>query len=154
MAAIFLDAMSEFSSEKALVDRFLTSLRRARLPWDCAQVSREFFYHCGRADIVAINAEGQIIAVEAKLKKWRVALHQAYRNTCFANLSYVLLPKSVALHARRFLSEFERRRVGICYLEGDEARVLQEPCAVEPLQPWLSVRALESMSVQHDARTA
>jgi hypothetical protein len=138
-------AMSNYSSEKALVDSFLASLRGARTPWHCAQISTEFFYQRGRADVVAVDIDGQIIAVEAKLEKWRVALHQAYRNTCFANLSYVLLPKSVAFHAHRFLSEFERRRVGICYVEANEAHILQPASVVHPLQPWLSGRAVESM---------
>jgi len=47
--------------------------------------------------MLAKREANTLIAVEAKLKDWKYALHQAYRNTCFARQSFVLLPKAVAL---------------------------------------------------------
>jgi hypothetical protein len=45
----------------------------------------EFDYSRGRTDVVALRDGEHVIAFEAKLKDWRTALHQAYRNTCFAH---------------------------------------------------------------------
>jgi hypothetical protein len=148
--------MAEYLSERALVDGFVENLRRARTPWRCLHVSTEFYYQRGRTDVIALEADGNVIAFEAKLRNWRVALQQAYRNTCFANLSYVLLPKKTALNACRFLLEFERRRVGICYVEEDEAHILKEAHVVNPVQPWLASRAVASMiaPLQYDCPTA
>jgi hypothetical protein len=142
----FIPIMSDYSSERELVNGFLENLRRDRTPWHCVHVSTEFFYQRGRTDVIVLDIAGNVIAFEAKLNNWRVALQQAYRNTCFANFSYVVLPKSVALLASRSSAEFDRRRVGICYFDGNETHILQEAGAVDPVQPWLCTRAIECMS--------
>ena len=70
-----------YRSESALVQdfvRFLSS--RDEAEWDATHVSREFDYTRGRTDVIALNAAGQVLAFEAKLARWRDALHQAYRN--------------------------------------------------------------------------
>ena len=145
--------MPDYPSERALVEDFVQNLRLARTPWRCMSVATEFSYQRGRTDVIALDDRGNILAFEAKLSRWRVALQQAYRNTCFANRSYVLLPRHVALHASRFLSEFERRRVGICYVDADTAHILQEAHDVDPVQPWLACRAVASMTTTayHDS---
>lgn len=141
--------MTEYLTERALVDGFVEKLRSERTPWRCRHVSTEFFYQRGRADVIALDSDGNVIAFEAKLLKWRVALQQAYRNTCFANRSYVLLPKRVALRASQFLPEFQRRRIGICYAEENEAHILHLAGPIDPVQPWLANRAVASMITRH-----
>ena len=135
----------DYPTEQALVDGFIRNIRSPKTPWECLHISTEFFYQRGKADIVVQNAEGDVIAFEAKLRKWRVALNQAYRNTCFANRSYVLLPKAVALLASQYAAEFRRRQVGICYIDLGRIHILEEAEAINPLQQWLSLRAIESM---------
>ena|ERR1019366_5501835 len=130
-----------FESEKALVSSFLAHLSTHLSPWGIVRVATEFDYQRGRTDVVAHTADDSVIAVEAKLGDWRTALHQAFRNRCFANRSYVLLPKGIALRAHRYAGEFDRRYVGICYLEDTDIVVLHSAKECAPVEPWLARRA-------------
>jgi hypothetical protein len=129
------------SSEKMLVDLFISWLAEGGSPWGNVQVATEFFYQRGRTDVVAYTEDRTVIAVEAKLTDWRFALHQAYRNRCFAHQSYVLFPKETAVRAARYDGEFDRRRVGICYVESGGIVVLRPASDSTPIEPWLSQRA-------------
>jgi hypothetical protein len=137
-----IPAAAVYRFEQDLVDSFIHSLRTDQSPWGNVRVGAEFFYQSGCTDVVAVAAGGRIIAFEAKLSRWRDALHQAYRNTCFAHLSYVLVPLGVAQRALSFLDEFARRGVGLCYLDGSDVIVLHAAEQMEPLQPWLSAKAI------------
>jgi len=131
-----------YQSEKTLVDEFVNSLSILPGPWGMLQTAREFFYQRGRTDVIALADDGRIIAFEAKLTKWRNALHQAYRNTCFAHCSYVVLPKQVAVNAQKYVAEFKLRGVGLCYVCDNEGLVvLVEANESQPLEPWLSSQA-------------
>jgi|GEM_PF-1776810 hypothetical protein len=130
--------MGGYLTETALLDEFLCHLERFPSPWGAVQVAREFFYRNGRTDVIALASDGCVLAFEAKLERWRAALHQAYRNTCFAHRSYVVLPKEVALRAQRYTAEFDRRGVGLCYVDKEGLVVLKEATKSEPIQPWLS----------------
>jgi hypothetical protein len=130
-----------FANEKMLVNSFISRLSTNQSPWGLVQVATEFDYQRGRTDIVAHTLDDSVIAVEAKLDDWRTALHQAFRNRCFAHRSYVLLPEDTALRAHRFAGEFDRRKVGICYLRETEIVVLHTAEECDPLEPWLSRRA-------------
>jgi len=133
--------MTCFENEKTLVALFLCHLSADGSPWGTVQVATEFYYQRGRTDIIAYTADECVIAIEAKLEDWRSALHQAFRNRCFAHQSYVLLPKSTALRAHRYAGEFDRRQVGICYLEPGNIVVLHPSSDSAPLEPWLALRA-------------
>lgn len=130
--------MGGYPAESALVDEFLCQLGKFTSPWGRVQVSREFFYRNGRTDVIAVAGDGSILAFEAKLQRWRAALHQAYRNTCFAHRSYVVLPKEVALRVQRYIVEFDRRGVGLCYVDDEGVVVLKDATKSDPIQPWLS----------------
>jgi hypothetical protein len=130
-----------FDNEQTLVTSFVSRLSAKGSPWGAVQVATEFDYQRGRTDIIACTAEDAVIAIEAKLDDWRSALHQAFRNRCFARRSYVLLPKDTALRAHRYAGEFDRRHVGICYLDGGGIIVLHPARDAEPFEPWLSERA-------------
>lgn len=131
--------------ESNLVDEFL-SATQSTAAWDQVKTCTEFDYQRGRTDIIAIGNDGVLIAIEAKLEKWRDALHQAYRNTCFAHRSYVLLPEKTALIASKYLAEFVRRKVGLCYLLDGQIVIAYEPPMVDPIQPWLSKVAIDAIS--------
>lgn len=131
-----------YSTEKMLVDQFVRVLGSETNPWGPVSVSCEFFYSRGRTDVVALAVGNILIAFEAKLKDWRCALDQAYRNTCFAHKSYVVVPEATALAAFAYVAEFKRRRVGLCYVDkGGKIRVLEEPEASIPIEPWTATRA-------------
>jgi hypothetical protein len=132
---------SDYVNEAALVDAFLAGLRQQASPWGPVDASTEFDFQRGRTDIVAISSLGELLAFEAKLTKWREALHQAYRNRCFARRSFVVLPSSVALAATRYNEEFRRRGIGLCFMMDGHIRVLIEAVANDPWQQWLALVA-------------
>jgi hypothetical protein len=127
-----------YDSELRLVEHLVDNLENSNSPWGCVKHSREFNYCRGRTDVVALTSCGQVIAFEAKLTRWRVALHQAHRNLCFAHASFVVLPKGIAVIASRYSAEFQRRNVGLCYVDGDAVVVVLNPSSEDPLQPWLA----------------
>jgi len=134
-----------FQSEENLVDRFVSLLETDQTLWGKVACSREFDYLRGRADVVAVAGPDTLIAVEAKLEDWKQALHQAYRNTCFAHRSFVLLPKNVALAAGVFRAEFERRGVGLCYIDNASLVILHDSPPSIPLEPWLASQAISQV---------
>jgi len=67
----------------------------------------------------------RIIAIEAKISKWREALVQASANAWFASHSYVLLP-SVTL-AERALEEATLAGVGVMALDGERVLTVLRP---------------------------
>jgi hypothetical protein len=145
-----------FTNEKTLVASFVNRLSAEGSPWGAVQVGVEFDYQRGRTDIVACTQDESVIAIEAKLKDWRTALHQAFRNRCFAHQSYVLLPEKTALRAHRWAAEFDRRQVGICYLEkggieNGDIVVLHPAPESDPVEPWLSVRARQHIETARPA---
>ena len=134
------DSMSEFSTEESLVLAFLDgreSVGEEVLSGPRA-VLREFFYSRGKTDVVFVLDDGEVVAFEAKLSRWRSALDQAYRNTCFAHRSFVVLPWHTAQIAARAGGEFIRRRVGICAVRDREVSIIRHADPVEPVEPWLS----------------
>lgn len=134
-----------YKFEKELVSEFLLLLNNPRQErWQLLSTITEFNYTRGRTDVIAVNQEKQIIAFEMKLKKWRDALHQAYRNTCFAHFSYIVVPEKVAKYAIKYANDFYRRSVGICYISDSTIHI---PIAAEyctPIQEWLTHRAVKS----------
>lgn len=135
----------EFRSEQELVDTVLGLIASGTSPWSLSKVKTEFDYANGRTDVIGLIGKGTVVALEAKLTKWRDALHQAYRNTCFAHQSLVVLPWKVAERASAYRREFERRRVGLCGVGPLGIVVLIEPCGVEPLLPTLTSKALANL---------
>ena len=142
-----------YKSESSLVRQFVQRLERPDSPWGSLQTSQEFEFSRGRTDVVALVGGGShLIAFEAKLEKWRVALQQAYRNTCFAHSSYVVLPRHVALRAEKHFQDFRYRNVGICYIDGGVISILVASEKREPLQPWIlsaAVAAVRSRNGQN-----
>jgi hypothetical protein len=131
-----------FANEKLLVDRLLSLLQSQATFCGPVHVTPEFFYSRGRTDVVAVDQDATLFAFEAKLTDWKTALHQAYRNTCFAHSSYVVLPKKTALAAVKFVGEFEKRGVGLCYVDESALVVLRTSSHTEPIEPWLAYDAV------------
>jgi len=129
--------------ERDLVAAFCAVLAKKSGVLGIQDYTLEFDYERGRTDIVGVSAKGEVIAVEAKLRDWREALHQAYRNTCFAIQSYVLLPLATARKAAAHSQEFDDLRVGICTIMAGHVVVLHPaPHHNEPLEPQLHDQAL------------
>lgn len=129
-----------FEKEASLVEQFVYLLGDHER-WSSSCVRREFNYQRGKTDVILLTDDGRIVAFEAKLTRWREALHQAYRNRCFAHETYVVLPSEAAARAFRHREEFSRRRVGLCTLQDGKLVVLQLAEASSPIEPWLTEQA-------------
>jgi len=135
----------KFETEEKLVDQFIGLLETNQTPWGMVRFAREFDYARGRTDVIAAESANTLLAIEAKLSDWRWALHQAYRNTCFAHRSFVLLPKLAAMRASSFLIEFERRGVGLCYIDHAGFTIVHDSPYSDPVEPWLALEALSML---------
>lgn len=107
--------------------------------------STEFDYSRGRTDIIMLDHNNVLFAFEAKLLGWRKALDQAYRNTCFAHYSYILVPENVAKLAGKYYVEFFKRSVGICFISDNRIVISLEAEQNMPLQEYLYERAKQSI---------
>ncbi len=135
-----------YSREAGLVDDFVKHLPNSAFSrGGTPRLIKEFDYSRGRADIVILTESGEISAFEAKLTRWRDALHQAYRNKCFAHYSYIVLPEAVAKLAAQYGAEFSERAVGICYIRDGEICIVQESQKSTPVEEWLSKRAHKAL---------
>jgi len=135
----------DFRSEREMVDVLLAFLTSGASPWCLSGMQTEFEYSNGRTDVIGLLGSNIVLALEAKLTKWREALQQAYRNTCFAHQSLVVLPWEVAERASAYRQEFVRRNVGLCGVRLDGVVMLIEPCGIEPLMPYLTSKAIALM---------
>lgn len=142
-----------FTLEQALVDKFVERLSSSDNPFGRVSYVREYKFQLGRPDVVMVRHK-TVIAVEAKLKRWREAVMQASRNRCFAHESYVLLPKSVALRLERHLEVFAWHNVGLCYIEDEGGLiVLREPVPSAPIEKWWCKAATDFARKDHERRT-
>lgn len=131
-----------YAKEQDLVDSFVERLSEDE-PWKRIEYSTEFNYMRGKTDIVVVSDKNEVIAIEAKLNKWRSALHQAYRNLCFADKSYILLPPDVAEIACSHEYDFNIRGIGICSIYENRIVVVKEASQNKPFQGWLKEQAFQ-----------
>jgi hypothetical protein len=135
-----------FRLERNLVAHFAWCLRKGDTQWGRVRIAFEFDYIGGHADVLALCHAGHLVAFEAKLARWRDALHQAYRTRCFAHRSYVVLPTLAAHVAAQHESEFIRRRVGLCAVSPERGiEILIDAKVSLPLQPWVAARAMTKL---------
>ena len=133
-----------YESEEAFVNSFCSLLNSGGSPWGNLRYAREFNYIRGKTDLVALRNNTEVLAFEFKLVKWRVALVQAYRNTCFSHYSYMVLPEKVAFRALSHDVDLNLRAVGVCSIQDGKIKVLHRACRTDPIQPRLSSRAIET----------
>lgn len=69
----------------------------------------------------------KLIAIEAKLLRWRDALEQAELYRGYADESYVVLPSSHAEKWRDMSAEFRRRGVGLFLVSNGDVRMVIAP---------------------------
>ncbi len=132
-----------FATEACLVERFIGALQSGCTSFGSVQVTTEWDHRSGLVDVLARDGTQSLVAFEAKLADWRRAFLQAYRNTAYANRTYVLLPEKIAHRAMQDREEFEFRGVGLCAFDGEQVRVLIEASEQAALLAWLRAQAHE-----------
>lgn len=143
-----------FTTEASLVERFVGVLQSGRSHFGPLQVTTEWDHRSGFVDVLVRDKSDALVAFEAKLKDWKRAYMQAYRNSAYADRVYVLLPQSMAHRALRDREEFEFRGIGLCAFDGQHVRVIIEAIEQEPLLVWLRNRAHEHFNGLPDERGA
>ncbi len=127
------DRAVPYPTEAALVRSFVGLLRSSPSPFKHVGYAREFSNGTSsRPDIIIVTQSGEVIAIEAKLTRWRDAMGQAYRNTFFADRSFVLLPPSVAARAATNASDLIAHGIGICTLIDDEITIVSDAPLTQP----------------------
>jgi len=83
-------------------------------------------------------ASAHVVAVEAKLRRWREAVRQAESYLRFANRSYVALPWAVIEGNRALASAAKKARVGIISVEEERATLtLDAPVVPTRSADWV-----------------
>jgi hypothetical protein len=122
-----------YATEDSFVKTFIRAMKMAESPFAFTGYAREFSNGTtSRPDVVAVGKSGEVFAIEAKLSRWRDAMQQAYRNTFFADRSFVLLPPSVAKIAAANASDFSARGVGICTVIDGAIRIVVDAPLLDP----------------------
>ncbi|HXR48029.1 MAG TPA: hypothetical protein VN784_11385 [Candidatus Limnocylindrales bacterium] len=137
-----LTEQSCYLTEQSLVNELSSVVKAKNGPVHCREVAHEFDYASGRTDVLGLGGQDEVHAFETKLSKWRDALDQARRNTCFAHYCYVALPVKAANTALKFEREFVRHGVGLIVLGMQQAKLAIKPRRNDPLLPWLTKAAL------------
>ena len=68
-----------------------------------------------------------IISIEAKLKNWQRALHQAIRYKRFSNKSYVLLDRKHVRPALKNIHAFQERNIGLMSMDNESFKIHHSP---------------------------
>lgn len=130
-----------FDLEEILIKTFISQLDFNN-EFELQNLSREFNYLSGRTDILIETKKGNLIALEAKLKKWKTAIHQAYKNTSFADYSYVILPYTLKDTVKNSEFEFIKRGIGLILVNKDDFNIEINAKKLKPIMPWLNKKAL------------
>lgn len=129
--AVFLDGSLGVNKLSEFADALGTSLQGAK------RIAREF----QDRRLASIDGEdlrmrsidampyADLVAIEAKLSNWRVALVQAYRNRQFSNESWVVLDHA-QLGTDTKLIQFERSGVGLASINSLGQLIVHVPAPV------------------------
>lgn len=141
--ALVVSSEAQYTSEADLVMDFLDFLQQGESPWGDVETTTEWDYRTGITDVLIRTTQGYLVAFEAKLRDWRRASHQAYRNTTFAKQAYVVMPYKAAERASVHKTIFERYGIGLCSVKKNYVSIIIEAPEVddEPLLPWMHRRA-------------
>jgi len=115
-------------SRQSVVDRAVAGLVRQRLvkltkDGAIRPVSRKAFN------------DHKIIAVEAKLSRWKEAIDQARSYLAFADQSFVALPESLTKHNRHVRQACREAGVGLLAVSLDGVRIVSRRRGVRPVTP-------------------
>ena len=100
-----------------------------------------------RVDVLCISALGaEIVAVEAKMRKWQEALHQARQCLTCADFVYVALAIQHAHRAPR--RPFKELGIGILSVDGHVEEVL--PARRSPYRCAAHARRIRETALRHD----
>lgn len=129
-----------FQYEEDLIKKFISHLESNTIERSFNNIYREFNYSNGKTDIIA-ESEDAVFAFEAKLNKCRKAINQAYRNTIFADYSYVVLPEIRQSNISKYELEFEKYGIGLILVNEHKAFISISAKKNHPGNNWIVKKA-------------
>ena len=102
----------------------------------------------------ALPRDAEVVAVEAKLRRWRVALEQATAYLEFANRAFVAMPSDTARRNTAMLEACAERGVGVIAVDAACAATVLEAVRRPTKSPdWLRLVSAHLGIVRDPART-
>ena len=138
----------DFKKEKDLVTTFIAHIERSQYDVELVSWASEFTFAGGQTDIIARSGQKDLYAFEAKLSNLAKVINQAFRNTSFADYSYVVLPEKKRKAAEKYIEEFKRRRIGLVFVNQERAWTEITACRQLPLLPWLKDKATLNLQLR------
>jgi hypothetical protein len=135
-----------FKKEKDLIKAFISHIKNNQYDVNLVAWSFEFNFSGGRTDIIAENTERKVYAFEAKLHNLKKVMNQAYRNTSFADYSFVVLPENRKHAVSKLAAEFKRRKIGLVFVNEEKAWTEIDASHHFPLLPWLKDKADKALA--------
>lgn len=142
--------MNIFRYEEDLIQIFISHIENGNGNFNFSNIIREFNYNNGKTDILGLSSEKKLYAFEAKLTKWKYAVNQAYRNTIFANYSYVVMPERLDMTVLKNIHFFEKRNVGLILVDHNSYRLVINAQRLESKRNWISDKANKLISREHE----
>jgi len=138
---------TRFKNEKELVNTFITHIENNQYDVKLVSWSSEFNFSGGRTDIIAGGAKRELYVFEAKLSNLGKVINQAFRNTAFADYSYVVLPENKKDAVTKLASEFKRRKIGLVFVNHEKAWTEIDAHRQLPVLPWLRAKAILNLQL-------
>lgn len=135
-----------FKTEKDLVKSSLPLVQSFFASEDEVVLVQEPKGLFGIPDVLLYN--GEIVAIEFKLKNWKRALQQAFRYRSFSCKSYVFLDSDYIGSAIKNLEEFERFNIGLCGVTEEGIETYHKPNRKNPFSNEMIGRAYELLEIK------
>lgn len=134
-----------FKTEKDLVESSLPLVQSFFASKDDVIIVQEPKGLFGIPDMLLYN--GEIVAIEFKLKNWKKALQQAFRYRNFSCESYVFLDSAFISSAVKNIEEFERFNIGLCGVTEDGIESYFKPNRKVPFSNDMIRKAYELFKI-------
>lgn len=138
-----------FKTEKDLVESSLPLVQSFFASQDDVIIVQEPKGLFGIPDVILYN--GEIVAIEFKLKNWKRALQQAFRYRSFSCESYVFLDGAFISSAIKNIEEFERFNIGLCGVTEDGIESYHKPNRKTPFSNDMITKAYELFKIKEVA---
>jgi hypothetical protein len=135
-----------FKTEKDLVESSLPLVQSFFSTQDEVIIVQEPKGLFGIPDVLLYN--GDIVAIEFKLKDWKRALQQAFRYRSFSYESYVFLDSDYIGSAVKNLDQFERFNIGLCGVTEEGIESYHKPNRKNPFSSDMINRAYELFDIK------
>jgi len=106
-----------------------------------------------RADLLAVD-DSELVAIELKIREWRLAIRQTMAYQLAADRAFVALPLQYAHGAHRARHLFDREGIGLLAVgPGDDVRTVLEAAPSPRRLPALTESVRDRLAVEKSTRS-